>query len=33
MGDGHTWQDNIKIIIKEIGYEDVNWIKLAQNRV
>jgi hypothetical protein len=24
--------DNIKIDLKEIGYENVNWIGLAQNR-
>jgi hypothetical protein len=26
------WEDNIKIRLKEIGREDVNWIHLAQNR-
>jgi hypothetical protein len=29
----HGWDDNIKMNIKEIGYEGVDWIKLAQVRV
>jgi hypothetical protein len=28
----HGWEGNIKIHIKEIGYEGVNWIELAQDR-
>jgi hypothetical protein len=27
------WEDNIKIYIKEIGCEDVDWIHQAQDRV
>jgi hypothetical protein len=26
------WEDNIKIDLGEIGFGDVNWIHLAQNR-
>jgi hypothetical protein len=26
------WEINIKIDLKEIGLEDVNWIRLAQDR-
>jgi hypothetical protein len=29
---GHRQEDNIKIYIKEIGSEGVNWIHLAENR-
>lgn len=28
----HTCKDNIKIDLKEIGYEDVDWIQGAQKR-
>jgi hypothetical protein len=27
------WEDNIKMDLKEIRYEDIDWIQLAQNRV
>jgi hypothetical protein len=27
-----TWEDNIKIDLREIGSETVNWIHLAQGR-
>jgi hypothetical protein len=27
-----TWQDNIKVDLKDTGYEDVDWIDLALNR-
>jgi hypothetical protein len=27
------WEDNIKMNFKEIGYEDVDWIHLAQDGV
>jgi hypothetical protein len=27
------WEDNIKMGFKEIGYEDVDRIKLAQDRL
>jgi hypothetical protein len=27
------WQDNIKMNLKEIGIDGVNWIQLAQDRV
>jgi hypothetical protein len=28
----HRWEDNIRIYYKEIGWEGVNWMHLAQNR-
>jgi hypothetical protein len=27
------WEDNIKMDLKEIGIDGVNWIRLAQDRV
>jgi hypothetical protein len=27
------WEDNIRMYLKEIGWEGVDWIQLAQNRV
>jgi hypothetical protein len=27
------WEDNIKLDLREIGIDGVNWIQLAQNRV
>jgi hypothetical protein len=27
------WEDNIKIDLREIGIDGVNWIQLAQDRV
>jgi hypothetical protein len=27
------WADNIRMVFREIGCEDVGWIQLAQNRV
>jgi hypothetical protein len=29
----HRWEDNIKMDLREIGIDGVNWIRLAQNRV
>jgi hypothetical protein len=29
----HRWEDNVKTDLIEIGYEDVDWIHLAQNMV
>jgi hypothetical protein len=26
------WEDNIRMDLREIGWEDVNWIHLAQDR-
>jgi hypothetical protein len=26
------WEDNIKMDIREVGWEDMNWIDLAQDR-
>jgi hypothetical protein len=26
------WEDNIKLYLREIGIDGVNWIQLAQNR-
>jgi hypothetical protein len=28
---GYRWQDNIKVGVKEIRWEDVAWIHLTQN--
>ena len=28
----HRWQDNIKMDIQEVGWGDMNWIDLAQNK-
>jgi hypothetical protein len=30
---GCRWKDNLKIGFKEIGYEDVDWIQVAQDRL
>jgi hypothetical protein len=27
------WEDNIKMDLREIGFDGVNWIQLAQDRV
>jgi hypothetical protein len=32
-GPGHTWEDNIKIDLKEMRCVGVNWIRLAQDTV
>jgi hypothetical protein len=29
----HRWENNIKIDLREIGIDGVNWIQLAQDRV
>jgi len=29
---GHKWEDIIKIDIVEIGWENVNWINVAESR-
>jgi hypothetical protein len=26
------WEDNIKMDIREVGWEDMNWIELAEDR-
>jgi len=28
----HRWQDNIKMDIQEVGWGDMRWIDLAQDR-
>jgi len=28
----HRWEDNIKMYLKEIGYEGVNWIHVVQHK-
>jgi hypothetical protein len=28
----YRWEDNIKIALREIGWEGVDWMHLAQNR-
>jgi hypothetical protein len=27
------WEDNIKMDLREIGIDEANWIRLAQDRV
>jgi hypothetical protein len=27
------WEDNIKLVLREIGIDGANWIRLAQDRV
>jgi hypothetical protein len=27
-----TWEDNIKLDLREIGWSNMNWIDLAQDR-
>jgi hypothetical protein len=29
----HRWEDNIKLELREIGIDGMNWIQLAHNRV
>jgi hypothetical protein len=29
----HRWKDNIKMDLREIGIDGMNWIQLAQDRV
>jgi hypothetical protein len=29
----HTWEDNIKMDLREIGIDGANWIRLVQDRV
>jgi hypothetical protein len=29
----HRWENNIKMNLREIGFGDVDWIHLAQDRV
>jgi hypothetical protein len=29
----HRWEDNIKMDLREIGIDGVNWIQLARDRV
>jgi hypothetical protein len=29
---GHTWEDGIKINVKEVGWEGMDWIHLSQGR-
>jgi hypothetical protein len=29
----HRWEDNIKMVLREIGFDGVNWFQLAQDRV
>jgi hypothetical protein len=32
LGDRYRWDDYIKISLKEVGYEVVNWSHLAEDR-
>jgi hypothetical protein len=27
------WEDNIKMNVREMGYEEVNWIELARDKI
>jgi hypothetical protein len=29
----HRWEDNIKLDLRKMGIDGVNWIQLAQDRV
>jgi hypothetical protein len=31
-GSGRSWVDNIKIDLREIGWDGMDWTDLAQNR-
>jgi hypothetical protein len=31
-GKRHRWVDNIKMDLREIGIDDIDWIDLAQDR-
>jgi hypothetical protein len=31
-GPRRTWEDNIKMCLREIGWGDMNWIDLAEVR-
>jgi len=28
----HTWEDNIRMDLRELGWENVDWVHLAQKR-
>jgi hypothetical protein len=28
----HKWEDNIRMVVREIGWEGVDWMHLAQDR-
>ena len=28
----HKWEDNIETYLQELGWDDMDWIGLAQNR-
>jgi transposase len=30
---GHRWDDNIKMGLREMGFDGANWIQLARDRV
>jgi hypothetical protein len=30
---GHRWDDNTEMELKETGFEDMDWISMAQDRV
>jgi hypothetical protein len=29
----HRWEDSINLDLRELGFDGVNWVKLAQDRV
>jgi hypothetical protein len=30
---GHTQEDSVKVALKEVGLQGMDWIHLAQNRI
>jgi hypothetical protein len=33
LGDKYKWEDNINMDLKEIKFEDVDWVHVVQDRV
>jgi hypothetical protein len=31
-GPRHRWEDNMKIILRDVGWEGVDWMHLAEDR-
>jgi hypothetical protein len=31
-GAGHIWEDNIKMNLRDIGWDDMDWLDLAHDR-
>jgi hypothetical protein len=32
LEDGHRWEGNIKMDLQEVGWGDMDWIAVAQDR-